>query len=804
MDSLKYITLHTKSLTTTPIIKFPVNEKENLHQKVKGILLQNCNAVERKNLLEKPLHLVVNDVMVDEYSHETNNIEKTLDKHNIKKSSELTVFAEHDPEDLYEHYHVLHFETPTSRDVDLFNKWASEHKKKGLHMDVWHSPKVGKFAEVKVRKNVMPVDSGLKVKAHEGSLKQAVFESKQSLNLNSFHSSFHDSKQIRWYCEQMAAKINNTPGLECHFINMGKSTYGNEIYALSVLKQNPSLNYRPKFLLMSGIHAREWVGISTNLYILSKCLDLDDHEFQTMLEFSEIHIIPILNIDGYDITWKPGKRFFRKNPNNVDVNRNFNSHFITPKNYSLSQDDYPGNRPESERESRCLTRMVQHYGDYLGCIDWHCYRKSFCFPYAYTKIRPASYDNLMECAKKTIAAIKSVNGTKYDCGEISQDIYTCNGTFLDFVFENNLCEFPYVNELNGKPGFLNPLSGFLTKPNQIVPIGKESFVGFKAFVTYTLTHSNKGYLNEFPKYIKSGYETDNLFRRKNLVPVGSPIYNRLGIRNRGNTCYLNSVIQCFASLKKLNSVLRTQSGKLGDDMNNHLSLALQAFWHSGMVDDSKRSFEMFLNDLFSNKNQKLFTKNRMGDASSLSLFLIDKLSTNQSVNKLFNGQLINFINTHENTEKFFHMSLPNNDKHLLNAMEKFFGLEHVNKNIDKYCAIKKSPEILMITIKLNPGERRNPMFIPTFVDLAPYSIDAFHQRQHHSDVFELNGVIHFHGESKDTGHYTASVKDNEGGWLNADDDRIKGIDDLSLINGFHCDNAHVLFYNKKGVSTVFY
>ena len=52
--------------------------------------------------------------------------------------------------------------------------------------------------------------------------------------------------------------------------------------------------------------------------------------------------------------------------------------------------------------------------------------------------------------------------------------------------------------------------------------------------------------------------------------------------------------------------------------------------------------------------------------------------------------------------------------------------------------------------------------------------------------------------------YTASVKDNEGGWLNADDDRIKGIDDLSLINGFHCDNAHVLFYNKKGVSTVFY
>ena len=69
------------------------NNTENLHQKVKSILLQNCNAVERKNLLEKPLHLVVNDVMVDEYSHETNNIEKTLDKHNIKKSSELTVFA---------------------------------------------------------------------------------------------------------------------------------------------------------------------------------------------------------------------------------------------------------------------------------------------------------------------------------------------------------------------------------------------------------------------------------------------------------------------------------------------------------------------------------------------------------------------------------------------------------------------------------------------------------------------------------------------------------------------------------------
>lgn len=50
---------------------------------------------------------------------------------------------------------------------------------------------------------------------------------------------------------------------------------------------------------------------------------MKDPKMVQMLGFCELILIPVLNPDGYEKSWQPGNRLWRKNANAVDINRNF-------------------------------------------------------------------------------------------------------------------------------------------------------------------------------------------------------------------------------------------------------------------------------------------------------------------------------------------------------------------------------------------------------------------------------------------------------------------------------------------------
>ncbi|KAF0716177.1 hypothetical protein AaE_011171 [Aphanomyces astaci] len=67
--------------------------------------------------------------------------------------------------------------------------------------------------------------------------------------------------------------------------------------------------------------AGKWSAGSSNLYALSSMLDDIVNKKKTAAELFNLYFVPIVNIDGYDISWN-SNQLQRKNANEVDLNRN--------------------------------------------------------------------------------------------------------------------------------------------------------------------------------------------------------------------------------------------------------------------------------------------------------------------------------------------------------------------------------------------------------------------------------------------------------------------------------------------------
>ena len=84
-------------------------------------------------------------------------------------------------------------------------------------------------------------------------------------------------------------------------------------------------------------HAREWITPEMNRRLMHHVLDSygTDRQITRLLDTTELWFLPVANPDGYDLTFTPGNRLWRKNlrDNNgdgqisagdgVDLNRNF-------------------------------------------------------------------------------------------------------------------------------------------------------------------------------------------------------------------------------------------------------------------------------------------------------------------------------------------------------------------------------------------------------------------------------------------------------------------------------------------------
>jgi hypothetical protein len=200
------------------------------------------------------------------------------------------------------------------------------------------------------------------------------------------------TENIKTQMEQLAARHDRITEL----VTIGRSLRGLPIYAMRVTRNADNVpdGRRPAVLYSALQHAREWLAGETNLRTLKLFLTnygnggtaigtdgqpvegVTANEITRLLNRNEAWFIPVANPDGYDYTFDPPNRLWRKNlrDNNgdgqitsvdgVDPNRNFPTRWNYDdegSNTDTSSETYRGTGPASEPETRAflsLTRRV--------------------------------------------------------------------------------------------------------------------------------------------------------------------------------------------------------------------------------------------------------------------------------------------------------------------------------------------------------------------------------------------------------------------------------------------------------------
>lgn len=254
-------------------------------------------------------------------------------------------------------------------------------------------------------------------------------------------------------------------------------------------------------VITGGVHAREWISVSTVLYNVYEMLNHYEQNPDKIEELARLNFlfIPTLNPDGYAYTWTTD-RLWRKNRQQVsedenhpckglDIDHSFDYHW-TESSDSICGEDYAGSTPFEAYE-------LKMWNDYLnrtnanhtiwGYIDLHSYSQEILYPYAYScDQKPRDEENLIELGFGISKAIRLTLGKYYSvlpaCIDRDSDLLPDmgSGSALDYMYHHR-SYWAYQIKLRDTGAH-----GFLLPEKYIQAVGEEVSAGMKYFCRFIL------------------------------------------------------------------------------------------------------------------------------------------------------------------------------------------------------------------------------------------------------------------------------------------------------------------------------
>jgi hypothetical protein len=237
--------------------------------------------------------------------------------------------------------------------------------------------------------------------------------------------------------EQLAADF---PGIT-KLVTIGETVQGEDIVALKVSRHARRLRdgRRPATLYIGAQHAREWITPEIVRRLAHHVVDgyRTDPMITELVDTTELWFVPVANPDGYDFTFTPGNRLWRKNlrdndgdgrltaNDGVDLNRNFPTKWGYDDEGSSrdeGSDAYRGPGPASEPETRAIDRLMARVG-FEFHINYHAASEDVLYGTSWQVATPTPDDALYETLVGDAAA-PAVPG--FDAG-LTADLYTANG-----------------------------------------------------------------------------------------------------------------------------------------------------------------------------------------------------------------------------------------------------------------------------------------------------------------------------------------------------------------------------------------
>lgn len=191
--------------------------------------------------------------------------------------------------------------------------------------------------------------------------------------------------------------------------------------------------------MLFGEHSRELIPTETALFLAkSLCNKIRQYSKSTIsktIKNTKIYILPILNLAGRKQVAE-GNYCKRTNEHDVDLNRNWDSHWSKGEDYDQTN---PGSFPFSEWETAKLKKLLEILKP-KTFITTHSGNLGMYSPFAYKKfLFKELTDNLAKNLKIIQSIIMKINKHYCNCisGSIGNDLgYLCPGTCLDYAFEN--------------------------------------------------------------------------------------------------------------------------------------------------------------------------------------------------------------------------------------------------------------------------------------------------------------------------------------------------------------------------------
>src|SRR5581483_4225828 len=256
---------------------------------------------------------------------------------------------------------------------------------------------------------------------------------------------------------------------------IGKSVQGRDIVAVRVTAGAPHVadGARPAVLYLALQHAREWISGEVDRRLLRSMVEGYgvDPETTKLLDTTELWFVPVANPDGYERTFEPGNRLWRKNTadNNhdgkidvydgVDPNRNLPDHWgYTPEGSSSVPADqsYRGPSPGSEPETKALMGLAGRLR-FRFIVNYHSFGRLVLYPIGWPEQTPTA-DQSIYAALAGTPFNPAIPGYK---PELSADLYSTNGETSSWAHANT-GTLAFTVEL----GEGVPESGFLFPDNE--------------------------------------------------------------------------------------------------------------------------------------------------------------------------------------------------------------------------------------------------------------------------------------------------------------------------------------------------
>lgn len=280
-------------------------------------------------------------------------------------------------------------------------------------------------------------------------------------------------------------------------------TYEGRPYKVIHLADHSTDSHSDKktIVITGGVHAREWISVSTVLYSLYEMLQEYEANPDMQQQWAQLDFlfIPVQNPDGYDYTWTTD-RLWRKNRQptsdsanscvGIDIDHSYDYHWTKSEDTACGE-DYSGEFPFEAYELKIWSdylNSTNYSHDVWGYIDLHSYSQEILYPYAYTcQADPRDEENLIELAYGISKAIRMTSRKFYSvlpaCVDKDADMIPDlgAGTALDYMYHHKAYwAFQMKLRDSGSHGFLLP-------DKYIQPVGEEIAAGLKYFVDFILS-----------------------------------------------------------------------------------------------------------------------------------------------------------------------------------------------------------------------------------------------------------------------------------------------------------------------------